>query len=182
MTQVKRFQLNSNLHIGCIFLHKSALMNCCTPALFLRSTTRLSHQSLCRHVHSGEMLACLLSQLPQDCKAASNETLQWGSNDSSPYTRKWGLQTMSSPCTMCCLCYTRHGIAGPCFATDTLLHLHHARLSVCHAVCWPATACHGKGSHVSTSTDRRVHLGKVLGLNGVQRLPHVMWHADICHL
>ena len=92
------------------------------------------------------------------------------------------LQTMSLPCTMCGLCYTRHGIAGPCFATDALLHLHHARLSVCHAVCWPATACHGKGSHVSTSTDRRVHLGKVLGLNGVQRLPHVMRHADICHL
>lgn len=81
---------------------------------------------------------------------------------------------------MCGFCYTRHGITRPCFATDTLLDLHHARLPVCHAVCWSAAACHGKGGNISTSTDRRVHGRQVLRLYRVQRL-QVMGNTHVCH-
>lgn len=78
-----------------------------------------------------------------------------------------------APCTVSGFRYAWHGIARPGFATDTLLDLHHARLSVSHAVRWPAAACHGKGCQIATSAQGRIHGRQVLWLDRLQGLKMV---------
>lgn len=80
---------------------------------------------------------------------------------------------------MCGLSCTRQGIARPSLPTDAFLDLHHARLAVSHAVCWPAAASLGKCGKISTGTDWRIHGRQVLRLYRVQG--HMVWHSHICH-
>ena len=85
-------------------------------------------------------------------------------------SKQW---SSGSPCTVSGFRYAWHGIARPGFATDTLLDLHHARLSVSHAVRWPAAACHGEGCQIATSAQGRIHGRQVLWLDRLQGLKMV---------